>query len=54
MDRPVEVCGHLFDGQAVEPEEIITRVVGLLAQRNVLFLTVWLGKKLEEKVLQLT
>ncbi len=43
-----------FDGQAVQPEEIITRVVGLLAQRNVLFLTVWRGKKLEEKVLQLT
>jgi ABC-2 type transport system ATP-binding protein len=43
-----------FDGQAVQPEEIITRVVGLLAQRNVLILTVWRGQKLEERVLQLT
>ncbi len=43
-----------FDGMAVQPEEIITRVVGLLAQRNVLFLGVWRGKSLEEKVLQLT
>ncbi len=43
-----------FDGQAVQPEEIITRVVALLAQRQVLILGVWRGKKLEEKVLQLT
>ncbi len=43
-----------FDGQGVQPEEIITRVVGLLAQREVLFLSVWRGKRLEEKVLQLT
>ncbi len=43
-----------YDGQAVQPEEIITRVVGLLASKNVLFLTVWRGKRLEEKVLQLT
>ncbi|MFZ5444647.1 MAG: ABC transporter ATP-binding protein [Myxococcota bacterium] len=43
-----------FDAQQVTPEEIITRAVGLLAQRNVLFLTVWRGKRLEEKVLQLT
>ncbi len=43
-----------FDGQAVQPEEIITRTVGLLAQKNVLLLAVWRGKKLEEKVLQLT
>ena len=43
-----------FDGQAVQPEEIITRMVGLLAQRQVLILGVWRGKKLEEKVLQLT
>ncbi len=38
----------------VKPEEIITRVVGLLASKHVLFLTVWQGKRLEEKVLQLT
>ncbi|MGV3625643.1 MAG: ABC transporter ATP-binding protein [Archangium sp.] len=43
-----------YDGQAAQPEEVITRVVGLLANRNVLFLTVWRGKRLEEKVLQLT
>jgi ABC-2 type transport system ATP-binding protein len=52
--EPNKVLCVTFDGQAVQPEEIITRVVGLLAQRNVLFMTVWLGKKLEEKVLQLT
>jgi ABC-type multidrug transport system ATPase subunit len=43
-----------FDGQGVQPEEIITRVVALLAERNVLILGVWRGKRLEEKVLQLT
>ena len=43
-----------FDGQGVQPEEIITRVVALLAARNVLILGVWRGKRLEEKVLQLT
>jgi len=42
-----------FEG-GVQPEEIITRTVGLLAQRNVLILGVWRGKRLEEKVLQLT
>ena len=43
-----------FDSKAVQPEEIITRAVGLLAQKNVLFLTVWRGKRLEERVLALT
>jgi ABC-2 type transport system ATP-binding protein len=43
-----------FDGQAVAPEEIITRTVGLLVQRGVLILGVSRGKRLEEKVLQLT
>jgi len=52
--EPNKVLCVTFDGQAVQPEEIITRVVGLLAQRDVLFLTVWRGKRLEEKVLQLT
>jgi ABC-type multidrug transport system ATPase subunit len=52
--EPNQVLCVTFDGQAVQPEEIITRVVGLLAQRGVLFLTVWRGKRLEEKVLQLT
>jgi len=52
--EPNNVLCVQFDGQGVTPEEIITRVAGLLAQRDVLFLTVWRGKKLEEKVLQLT
>lgn len=52
--EPNKVLCVTFDGQAVTPEEIITRVVGLLAQRDVQFVGVWRGKKLEEKVLQLT
>jgi len=43
-----------FEGQAVQPEDIITRTVSLLASRQVLILGVWRGKRLEEKVLQLT
>ena len=43
-----------FDGQAVQPEEIITRTLGLLVQKGVLILGVSRGKRLEEKVLQLT
>ena len=43
-----------FDGMAVQPEEIITSVVALLAAKNCLILGVWRGKKLEERVLQLT
>jgi ABC-2 type transport system ATP-binding protein len=43
-----------FDGQAVQPEDIITRTVALLAANNVFMLTVWRGKRLEERVLQLT
>ena len=43
-----------FDGQAVQPEDIITRTVGLLVARQVLILGVSRGKRLEEKVLQLT
>jgi ABC-type multidrug transport system ATPase subunit len=52
--EPGNVLCVAFDGQAVQPEEIITRTVALLAAKNVLFLTVWRGKRLEEKVLQLT
>ena len=52
--EPNNVLCVTFDGQAVQPEEIITRTVALLAAKNVLFLTVWRGKRLEEKVLQLT
>lgn len=51
-------AGHVlcvsFDGQAVRPEDIITRTVALLAARQVLILAVWRGKRLEERVLQLT
>ena len=43
-----------FDGSAVAPEEIITRTVALLASRGVLILGVTRGRKLEERVLQLT
>jgi ABC-2 type transport system ATP-binding protein len=43
-----------FDGQGVQPEEIITRTVALLARKDVLILGVWRGRKLEDKVLQLT
>lgn len=43
-----------FDGQAAQPEEVITRTAALLAQKNVLFLSVWRGRRLEERVLQLT
>ncbi len=43
-----------FDGMAVQPEDIITRVVALLAAKNCLILGVWRGKRLEERVLQLT
>jgi hypothetical protein len=42
-----------FAGQEA-PEEIITRVVGLLINRGVLILGVTRGRKLEERVLQLT
>lgn len=43
-----------FDGHAVAPEEIITRTVALLASRDVLILGVTRGRRLEERVLQLT
>ena len=36
------------------PEEIITRVVGLLISRGVLILGVTRGRKLEDRVLQVT
>jgi ABC-type multidrug transport system ATPase subunit len=51
--EPGNILCVTFD-QAVQPEDVITRTVGLLAARNVLLLTVWRGKRLEEKVLQLT
>jgi ABC-2 type transport system ATP-binding protein len=43
-----------FDGQAHQPEEVISRVVGHLLQGGVLILGVSRGQRLEERVLQLT
>jgi ABC-2 type transport system ATP-binding protein len=43
-----------FDGQAHKPEEVISRVVGHLLQTGVLILGVSRGRRLEERVLQLT
>ncbi|WNG25843.1 ABC transporter ATP-binding protein [Cystobacter fuscus] len=43
-----------FDGQAHQPEEVISRVVGHLLQTGVLILGVSRGQRLEERVLQLT
>ncbi len=43
-----------YDSSKAPPEEIITRTVALLAQRNVFLLGVSRGKRLEERVLQLT
>ncbi|EPX62159.1 ABC transporter, ATP-binding protein [Cystobacter fuscus DSM 2262] len=43
-----------FDGQAHQPEEVISRVVGHLLQSGVLILGVSRGQRLEERVLQLT
>ena len=44
----------LYDGKVTPPEEMITRTLGLLIQRGVLILGVSRGRKLEERVLQLT
>ncbi len=43
-----------FDHRLVAPEEIITQTVALLAARGVLISSVSRGRKLEERVLQLT
>ena len=43
-----------FDGKAVTPEEMITRTVGLLIAKGVFILGVSRGRKLEDRVLQLT
>jgi ABC-type multidrug transport system ATPase subunit len=43
-----------FDGAKVAPEVIITATLKVLVQRDVLVLSVTRGKRLEEKVLQLT
>ncbi|MFZ5469204.1 MAG: ABC transporter ATP-binding protein [Myxococcota bacterium] len=43
-----------FDGGQVAAEELITRTAGLLIAKGVLFSSITRGKKLEEKVLQLS
>jgi ABC-type multidrug transport system ATPase subunit len=43
-----------FDGAKVAPEVVITATLKVLVQRDVLVLSVTRGKRLEEKVLQLT
>ncbi len=43
-----------FDSAKTKPEEVITATVALLAQKGVLILAVSRGKRLEERVLQLT
>jgi ABC-type multidrug transport system ATPase subunit len=43
-----------YDGSTLTAEEIITRTVALLIERGVLFRGVKRGRKLEERVLQLT
>lgn len=52
--EPNQVLAVHFDSEQVKPEELITEVVGLLAQRGVLLTGVWRGKRLEERVLALT
>ncbi len=48
------VLAVFYDGRLVAPEEMISRTVGVLLQRGVLILGVSRGKKLEERVLELT
>ncbi|HYX92044.1 MAG TPA: ABC transporter ATP-binding protein, partial [Myxococcaceae bacterium] len=43
-----------FEGERLAPEEIVSAVLGALLQYGVLVLGVTLGRKLEERVLQLT
>jgi ABC-type multidrug transport system ATPase subunit len=43
-----------FDGKTTRPEEMITRTLALLIERQVLIMGVSRGRKLEERVLQLT
>jgi ABC-type multidrug transport system ATPase subunit len=52
--EPNNVLCVSYDVAVVQPEQIITETVALLASRKVLLTGVWRGKRLEEKVLQLT
>ncbi len=51
---PSGVLTVQFDTTGGAPEEVITRTVGLLVAREVLILGVSRGRKLEDRVLQLT
>ncbi len=52
--EPNQILAVHFDSEQVLAEQLITQVVGLLAQRGVLLTAVWRGKRLEERVLALT
>jgi ABC-2 type transport system ATP-binding protein len=52
--EPGNVLVVRFDGSKTKVEDVITETVGLLASRGVKLLTVWRGKRLEERVLQMT
>ncbi len=52
--EPSGVLTVLYDGKTVPAEEMITRTLKLLIERDVFITSVTRGKKLEERVLQLT
>jgi ABC-2 type transport system ATP-binding protein len=54
MESNGQLLAVHYDSSKTKPEEVITATVGLLAQRGVLILAVSRGKRLEERVLQLT
>ena len=51
---PAGQLGIQFDPSAVRPEEMVTQTLALLLGRGVLVLEVTRGKRLEERVLELT
>ncbi len=54
LENSGQVLAVHFDSAKTKPEEVITATVALLAQKGVLILAVSRGKRLEERVLQLT
>jgi len=54
MEANGQVLAVNFDSSKTSPEEAITATVALLARNGVLILAVSRGKRLEERVLQLT
>ncbi len=54
LEQNGQVLAVHFDSTKTAPEEAITATVGMLAQKGVLILAVSRGKRLEERVLQLT